>query len=103
MERTAFEQEHPSRGLIAYQRGCVKQEMQGRPQRLGTGPAEEFGLYLEGLLDGRGEKCIPDFALCLLGSSGAAWIIGWGSIKDFKEESEIWSGVHLRESLWEPW
>ena len=62
------------------QLGCVKQRMQGRPQRLGTGPAEEFGLYLEGLLDGRGEKCIPDFALCLLGKLGCSmdyWDVGW--------------------------
>lgn len=85
------------------QLGCVKQRMQGRPQRLGTGPAEEFGLYLEGLLDGRGEKCIPDFALCLLGKLRCSmdyWVRG--SIKDFKEESHMVRGAFER-SLWEPW
>ena len=67
------------------------------------GPAEEFGLYFEGLLEGQGEKCIPDFALCLLGKLGHSmdyWVRG--SIKDFKEESDIVRGAFER-SLWEPW
>lgn len=85
------------------QLGCIKQRTQRRPQRLGTGPAEEFGLYLEGLLDGRGQKCIPDFTLSLLGKLGRSmdyWVKG--SIKDFKEESDMVRGAFER-SLWEPW